>query len=106
MKYCIYVSVEFLPSDEGGRKNPVYLNDGGYRPHFRVNGNTEYLGVQFLEGPDRIINPNERVTAKVWLMYHPDMFYDKLSEGKEFEILEGAKVVGRGVAISPPLNGE
>lgn len=63
MKYSIYVSVEFLSTKEGGRKSPIVLigGSGGYRPHFRVIGDTEYLGVQFLEGPKRIISPNERI---------------------------------------------
>ncbi len=39
--------------------------------------------------------------AKVCLLYHPDVSYNKLCQGKEFEILEGAIVVGRGRVISP-----
>lgn len=100
MQPCISVSVEFLPADEGGRKGNFYLA-GGYRPHFRVFGDTEYLGVQFIEDPNRIINPKEMVTARVSLVYYPDVSYSKLCVDKEFEILEGARVVGKGRVINP-----
>ena len=64
----------------------VLLNGCGYRPHFHMIGNEEHLGAQFIEGPDRIISPQEKITAKVWLMYYPKVLYDNLMEGKEFEI--------------------
>jgi translation elongation factor EF-Tu-like GTPase len=99
MRPWIKVSVKFFPSDEGGRKGSVYLN-GGYRPHFRVIGDTEFLGVQFIEATDKIIVPNEKVDAKVCFLYYPDVSYNSLNEGKEFEILEGARVVGKGQVIS------
>ena len=101
MKRSIYVLVKFLSAGEGGRLGSIYLNGYGYSPHFRIIGDTEYLGVQFIEGLHRIINPKEWVIAKVWLMYYPNVNYEKLSEGKEFEILEGTKVVGTGTVISP-----
>ncbi len=101
MKHFIHVLVEFLTYEEGGRKGPIYLNGFSYRPHFRVIGDAEYLGIQFIEGPDRLISPKEWVTAKIWLMYYPNVSYEKLSVGKEFEILEGRNVVGIGTVISP-----
>jgi len=90
--------VQFISIDEGGRKGLIYLI--GYRPHFRVIGDTEYLGIQFIEGPDRIINPKEWVSAKVCLLYYPNVSYEKLRVGEEFEIVEGAKIVGIGTVIS------
>ena len=99
MKLCINVLVQFLSEDEGGRKSLLYLN--GYRPHFRVIGDTEYLGIQFIEGTDKIINPKEWISSKVYLIYYPNVSYEKLRIGKEFEILEGAKIVGIGTVISP-----
>ncbi len=79
MKPWIYVAVEFLSADEGGRKTPVYLKResvGSYRPHFRVIGDTEYLGVQFIEGSEGIIKPKEKATVKVLLLYHPNVSYE------------------------------
>ena len=98
MKPCINVSVIFFSPDEGGRKESIYLND--YRPHFRIIDGSEYLGVQFIEAPDKVITPDEKVDTKVLLLYFPDVSYNKLRQNTEFEILEGAKVVGKGKVIS------
>lgn len=59
------------------------------------------MGVEFIEGPDRPISPGEFVTGKVLLMYYPNVSYSKLKVGKEFEILEGALIVGIGCVKSP-----
>jgi translation elongation factor EF-Tu-like GTPase len=77
------------------------MADGqGYRPHFRIIGCSELLGVQFVEGPDRYIHPKEKVQAKAELIYYPDVSYENLIIGKEFEILEGTNIVGKGIVIS------
>jgi len=39
------VFVIFLPTEAGGRTRPINLDDHGYRPHFRVAPDGEYLGV-------------------------------------------------------------
>ncbi|TGE31084.1 hypothetical protein [Desulfosporosinus sp. Sb-LF] len=96
----LYVEVEFFSSEEGDRTTPIFLTDyPGYRPHFRVIGYTEYLGVPFLDTPHRIINPHERVPIAVSLVYYPNVTYDKLIDGVEFEILEGPRVIGKGTVI-------
>lgn len=91
--------MEFFTYDEGGKKDFIYLN-GCYRPHFRVIGDTEYLGVQFIEAADEMIVPKEIVEARVCFLYYPNVSYNKLQQGKEFEILEGRRVVGKGRVIS------
>lgn len=106
MKPCLDVIVEFVPMDDGRRVRQFYVNGGGryksgYSPHFRVIGTDEYLGIQFIYGPDKPVNPGEFVTAKVWLMYYPNVSYDELRVGQEFEILEGALIVGIGCVKSP-----
>ncbi|WP_316570912.1 hypothetical protein [Neobacillus sp. YIM B06451] len=106
MKPWLNVLVEFHPVNEGG-KNAVRLGDylygdrylNGYRPHFRIIGETEYLGIQFLSGPEGLIRPKEKVNAKVSLLYYPQVPYDKLCDGIEFEIFEGANIVGTGKVI-------
>lgn len=103
MGIYLTVLVEFLSPNKGGRKNPINLNGSSYRPHFRVTGDLEYLGVQFVEGPEREIKPEELVVAKVKLIYYPNVSYDKLINGKEFEILEGAMVVGKGTVVNKEL---
>ncbi|MDP4147031.1 MAG: hypothetical protein Q8936_21585 [Bacillota bacterium] len=105
MKPFLDVSVEFLSKDKDYRERKFYLNGSkgysrGYSPHFRVIGDSEFLGIEFIEGPDRFIGLGEMVNAKVELMYYPDVSYEKLIKGQRFEILEGATVVGRGYVLS------
>lgn len=105
MKQYLDVSVEFLAKGKDYRERKFYLNGGngyssGYSPHFRAIGDSEYLGVEFIEGPDRLIGQGEVVNAKVELMYYPNVSYKKLIKGKKFEILEGDMVVGRGYVVS------
>jgi translation elongation factor EF-Tu-like GTPase len=94
------IYVEFKPTSEGGRNSPVWLNEDAaihYRPHLCVHGgNGEYLGVEFIDGPDRMIAPGEGTYATVRLMYEPQVSYDALSVGATFDIREGGKTVGTG----------
>ncbi|WP_059173097.1 hypothetical protein [Bacillus sp. FJAT-27445] len=100
------VVVEFFSPEEGGN-NLICLGDylygdrfvNGYRPHFRIKGETEYLGIMFINGPQGLIKPNEKVNAKVWLSYYPEISYEKLINGAEFEIMEGARIAGTGKVI-------
>lgn len=93
------VFVEFLSSKAGGRSLPINLDDHGYRPHLRVLNEDEYLGVEFIEGPDEPILPGQSTHASVRFIYWPDVNYEKLVIGAEFEILEGPTVVGKGKVI-------
>jgi hypothetical protein len=104
MKPYLDVSVEFLSKRKEHRERKFYLNcvnghGRGYSPHFRVIGDSEYLGIEFIEGPDRLIEQGEVVNAKVELLYYPNVSYAKLIKGQEFEILEGALVVGKGCVV-------
>jgi hypothetical protein len=69
------VSIEFLTSDKGGRKSPISLSPDAappYRPHFRIkSGDGEYLGVEFVDGPDEPIHPGGRTFATVRFIYEP-----------------------------------
>jgi len=111
MKPYLDVSVEFLSKSKDFKARNFYLNGGnsygrGYSPHFRVIGDSEYLGVEFIEGPDRLVEQGELVNAKVLLMYYPNVSYEKLIKGQKFEILEGAIVVGTGYVVSEMNFGE
>ena len=92
------VWVEFLPLEDGGRSNPVGLNDLGYRPHLRVGGG-EYLGVEFVDGPEHPIKPGESAFATVRFAYSPQVDYSALVQGAQFEVLEGGRTVGRGHVV-------
>jgi translation elongation factor EF-Tu-like GTPase len=94
------ILIEFVPTEKGGRRTPVWLSSDGpahYRPHFRVrNGDGEYLGVQFVDGPEGPVLPGGSCCATVQLIYEPEVCYDALAVGAEFEVLEGSRVVGIG----------
>jgi hypothetical protein len=94
------VLIELLPTDKGGRQESLVLcNDtpGQYRPHVRViGGSGEMLGVAFMDGPDDPIHPGGKTLATIKSLYEPDVSYDELVEGAEFEIIEGTRVVSRG----------
>jgi translation elongation factor EF-Tu-like GTPase len=94
------VLIELLPTENGGRRIPLYLSANGpthYRPHFRVRGgNGEMLGVEFIDGPGESVLPGGNTWATVRFIYEPEVCYDELVLGAEFEILEGDRVVGVG----------
>lgn len=92
------VLVEFKPTAEGGRRAPVWLNTAQYRPHLRVGGG-EYLGVVFVGGPVGPVEPGATAEALVAFVYEPGVTYSALSEGAEFEIVEGSSVVGSGRVV-------
>jgi hypothetical protein len=95
------VLIELLPSEQGGRGTPVCLstdNTVPYRPHFRVRGGKgEMLGVEFVDGPDEPVPPGGRTYATVRFLFEPEVCYDELVLGAQFEMLEGGRrVVGVG----------
>ncbi len=89
------VFITLLPTEAGGRKHPVDLDDHGYRPHFRVLPNGEYLGVEFVDGPEEVC-PGDQTYATLRFLYTPDVLYDALTVGASFEILEGPGMIGYG----------
>jgi translation elongation factor EF-Tu-like GTPase len=83
------VEVWFL---ENIRKNPPYGTI--YRPHFVVNGDDYYLGVQFENLPEKPFG--EHITANIKLLYE-GVDYSKLKQGTNFDIKEGSLTVGKGI---------
>jgi translation elongation factor EF-Tu-like GTPase len=97
----VEVEIKFLSFEEGGRQFNYPISLDGYRPHFRINNDSELFGVMF---KDLYLNvPKEKVIAKVSLVYYPLVDYKNLIKEKEFMILEGNKVVGNGRIISSSL---
>lgn len=94
------VHVEFLPTDQGGRRTPICLSEDAvarYMPHFRmIDGDGTYLGVEFVDGPDDPVPPGGSTYATVRFMYERQVSYDALVEGADFEICEGGRVIGFG----------
>lgn len=96
------VLITLLPTVDGGRERPIDIStdaDPSYRPHLRVRGgNGEYLGVEFVDGPDGPLEPGDRTYATVRTLY-AGVNYDALIAGCEFDIMEGGKVIGSGTLI-------
>jgi hypothetical protein len=101
------VLVEFRPPEKGGRHTPIFLSadsEPHYRPHLRVcDGDGEYLGVEFIGGPDGPVRPGVSTYATVRFIYEPEVCYDALVVGAHFEVMEGPRVVGTGevTALQP-----
>ncbi len=94
------VLIEFLPTEKGGRRTAICLSTDSpahYRPHLRVrDGDGEYLGVEFVDGPDEPVSPGCNTYATVRFIYEPEVLYDALVVGAQFEVMEGSRVVGIG----------
>lgn len=65
----------------------------GYRPHFVINGDTEMLGVEFLESDLKEFDKFGEAKVK---LFYDNVDYSKLSKGVTFNIVEGSSVVGEG----------
>lgn len=74
-------------------QRPVF---DGYRPHLRI-GEGEYLGISFFDvAPSKTAN---LVRANAYLIYWPGVDYSPLKAGVQFQVLEGAKIVGHGTVV-------
>lgn len=66
-------------------------------PHLCVHGgNGEYLRVEFVTEPDRMIAPSEGTYATIRFMYEPQASYHALTADVSFDVREGGRVVGAG----------
>ncbi|MDO4230313.1 MAG: hypothetical protein Q4C98_10895 [Capnocytophaga sp.] len=91
LDFTFYCTVTFFSHK---RKTAPYLNSGTYRPHFMVKGESEYLGVQFIDGEDVIFDKPIKCNA---LPMYSKVDYSALQKGVSFFIMEGANIVGEGV---------
>jgi hypothetical protein len=94
------VFVEFLPTEQGGRRTPVFLGEdtqSRYMPHFVARGGDGvYLAVEFVVGPGGPLPPGGSAFATVRFMNEPQLSYHALQIGAEFDIREGGNTVGWG----------
>jgi len=97
------VRIRWFSSSESGRTTPIHLCAEGtkaYKPHFRVNSDGEYLGVAFVSGNPAIAHPGSDCEATVALIYtDTGVDYGSLTPHAEFDVLEGARVIGRGLIV-------
>ena len=94
-----YLAVHLTLHASSVAKRGKRSGTGTYFPHFRVGDNGEYLGVAFLEGPEWI-QPGTEAEEVVALIYaDTGVDYSALQPGASFDVLEGARVIGRGRVI-------
>lgn len=91
------VRIEFVGAEVGGRCAPAHLSTA-YRPHLRV-GTGEYLGVAFTGGETGAVQVGHCINAEVAFVYAPEVDYSALEVGAQFQILEGARMVGVGQVV-------
>ncbi len=92
------LDLTFLTTIASGRARAIDLSTGFYSPHIRVNGEGEWLGVQFVEAPLEVV-PGQKVAASVEMMYYPSVDYSGVVVGSNVELLEGPRVVARGTVL-------
>lgn len=92
------VRARFYRHEDGGRRRPpLELGSQMYRPHLVV-GDSEMMGVVFIEGP-REVEADVAFEALVRCLYE-GVDYAPLVEGVEFTIREGGRAVGCGVILA------
>lgn len=91
--------IYFLSIEEGGLSAPV---ESGFRPLFKLKGGKELTSSdqQFI-GKNKAL-PGETITSEVRIIWK-DPFIGNLTEGTEFELREGATLIGIGT-ITQVLN--
>lgn len=86
----IEAEIRFLTTEEGGRTTPAR---SGYRPQFYYDGH-DWDAHQVY--PDaEWVKPGDSVRTLLWFL-SPDVHAGRVHVGMDFEIREGARVVGRG----------
>ena len=89
--YSFVASLSLLPSDEGGRKRPVFSH---YRPVFSFNTKQYFSGEIELINKDELF-PGETSPINVRLLPSKHIRHN-LSPGDAFAIHEGERIVGLG----------
>ncbi|HXC15909.1 MAG TPA: hypothetical protein VNV60_00565 [Holophagaceae bacterium] len=96
----VNICASFFPPERGGRKLALIPEAWGhYMPHLRVEGHEELLGVRFLAGPREATEFSKDYEFGIEFMYS-GVDYSRLIPGTEFEVLEGLKVVAKGMVLS------
>lgn len=89
----ILVEISYLPTDHGGRVNPVRT---GYRPQFYYENHDWDASHNYFEV--ETVNPGETTRAAITFL-SPDRHLGKLKPGSHFLIREGQKVCGYGHVV-------
>lgn len=96
----VLVELTFLSQEEGGKKHPPmppWGRDGiWYMPHLVVDGQSEYLGVRMIAGPE--LSAGQSGAFVLSLMY-PQVDYSLVIPGAKVTMREGGKTIGKGVVV-------
>ena len=92
----IEAEVRFLTTLEGGRNSAV---KSGYRPDHNMGGTDMLNGAQHYF-PDREWVQLGETIRSLMIFTVPEYQFGKLTEGLEFTIQEGNKIVGKGHVVS------
>ena len=92
--YNFVATLSLFPTENGGRKKPVYDH---YRPSFAFNTVNQFSGEVSFPDLDEL-RPGGTATANIKLLASRHIS-QKLKSGDSFTILEGDKIVGTGVII-------
>ena len=87
----IEAMINYLSPEEGGRNTPVF---SGYRGQFHYNDN-DWDAPQIFPDAEQV-KPGESVRAYLGFV-SPKEHIGKVHVGMEFQVREGARVVGNGV---------
>jgi hypothetical protein len=94
----ITCSITFFSKDRGGRQRLPNLSTVEYRPHLRVAGASQLLGVVVAGTASPA--PEVPIGVQVVPLYPDHVDYSSLQGGQRFEVVEGIHTVGEGVVIS------
>jgi translation elongation factor EF-Tu-like GTPase len=79
--------------EESGGRHAAFTE--GYRPHFVIPPDGEYLGVIATNCPGPV-SPGDEADVEFAFVYHPKVDYSALRVGAEFEMREGPRAVAIG----------
>jgi len=99
ISYDFTAMVALFPTENGGRKRPVYNH---YRPSFSFNTKMQFCGEMSFLNKEEVL-PGETALASVRML--PARYIRRsLKRGDAFTIHEGDKIVGTGVIQSIEKN--
>jgi translation elongation factor EF-Tu-like GTPase len=90
--FDIEAEISFLSSEEGGRTKPAYT---GFRPPIYYDDPEMGWDAMYDWGTEEPIQPGATVHARISFL-SSEAHRGRLYPGKEFELREGSRVVGRG----------
>ena len=93
-KNIIITEIIMYSESEGGR--PCMPTGSGYSPYFIVEGESDNLAVIFTDVP-KDAKPDIKYKQIVELRYPNTVNYSALKKGVEFKVIEGQRIIGKGV---------